>query len=158
MGNEETQEHTACENQSSLRAGIDIAVRHAHEVKESAKALARRSARMESEAAGVSVAFLVGEIFKSLACGRTGKSNPNFHDMAASFFRGPQAIGQDAICPRDGKMGCAFIDTLSIQDRKPANFFLSWVWSYSLLTFQEALNLWVEQSRDNVNKDNAFFF
>jgi hypothetical protein len=113
---------------------------------------------MESEAAGVSVAYLFGETFKSLACERTCKDNPNFHNMAASFFRGPQAIGHDVICPRDGKKGCAFIDTLPIEDRKPANFFLSWVWSYTLLTFQEALSLWIEQSRDNIDKDNAFFF
>jgi hypothetical protein len=156
--NDETKDNSAPEIRSSLRASIGVAVRHANEVKESAKALARRSARMESEAAGVSVAYLFGETFKSLACGRTGKSNPNFHHMAASFFRGPQAIGHDVICPRDGKMGCAFIDTLPIQDRKPANVFLSWVWSYSLLIFQEALSLWVEQSHNSVNKDNVFFF
>merc|ERR1712157_317215 len=99
--NDETTENTSSENQSSLRESFVSVIRYVREVKKSAKALARRRAWMESEAAGVSVTFLFGDTFKSLACGRTGKSNPNFHDMATSFFRGPQAIGRDIICPRD---------------------------------------------------------
>jgi len=128
------------------------------EVKESAKALARRKAKMESEAAGVGVTYLIGNILRSLACGRTGLENPNFHDMAASFFHGPEAIARDQVCPRDGKMGCALVDILTVQQRGTANVFLSWVWSYSLRTFQEALSNWIEQTDDTIQTGEPMFF
>jgi len=59
------------------------------------------------------------------------------------FFLGPLAIGRDKICPRDGKKGCALVDTLPVDMRAKCTHFLSWAWAYRLSTVCDSLHEWV---------------
>jgi hypothetical protein len=77
--------------------------------------------------------------------------------MKDSFFFGPDAIGRHTVCPRDGEFGCAYVDTLSADDRRPANCFLSWVWSYKLSIFQSSILTWLSRLQDEGPRDVYFF-
>lgn len=60
-------------------------------------------------------------------------------------------------CPRDGKLGCSYVDSLAPPDNGRATHFLSWVWQYRLSTVVSALQPWVEKYEDT-EKDQAFFW
>merc|ERR1712083_911355 len=69
--------------------------------------------------------------------------SPNFHQIAAAgYFHGPNAMGANLICPRDGKLGCSVVDALDqqrIDAAGAATHFLSWVWSYTLEVFHSGV-------------------
>mmetsp|Transcript_7593 Transcript_7593/g.19340 ORF Transcript_7593/g.19340 Transcript_7593/m.19340 type:complete len:910 (+) Transcript_7593:59-2788(+) len=102
--------------------------------------------RRNSEEAGVSVAYILSQDFLDLAQSRTGKADPTFHDLKNAFFFTDQPIGADIVCPRDGRLGCALIDTLSPQHRQRATHFLSWTWAYSISIVRDALRHWLKIS------------
>eukprot|EP00928_Gymnodinium_smaydae_P029818 TRINITY_DN22351_c0_g5_i1.p1 TRINITY_DN22351_c0_g5~~TRINITY_DN22351_c0_g5_i1.p1 ORF type:complete len:916 (+),score=72.64 TRINITY_DN22351_c0_g5_i1:38-2749(+) len=108
-----------------------------------------------SEEAGVSVAYILGDEFSTLAQRRTGKVDPTFYDMKTFFFTEPR-VGADLICPRDGKLGCAYVDTLFPVHRRRCSHFLSWTWAYSLSTVCDALQSWTN-SKDINTADVSLF-
>lgn len=103
--------------------------------------------RLESEEAGVSLAFLLSPEFESMARQATGKEDPSFIEMQEPFFlHGTEPIGKGLLCPRDLRPGCAFIDTLPPKHRKRTNCFLSWVWGYRLSVVRSGLARWAESN------------
>eukprot|EP00747_Dinoflagellata_sp_TGD_P073700 gnl/TRDRNA2_/TRDRNA2_158022_c0_seq2.p1 gnl/TRDRNA2_/TRDRNA2_158022_c0~~gnl/TRDRNA2_/TRDRNA2_158022_c0_seq2.p1 ORF type:complete len:516 (+),score=91.24 gnl/TRDRNA2_/TRDRNA2_158022_c0_seq2:213-1550(+) len=102
----------------------------------------------QSNQAGVSVAYLFSDEFEQLATTRTDKPDPTFADMKPTFwYDGPDAIGRNTTCPRDGKAGCALVDTLASRYRKPCNYFLSWSWRYSLSQLRSGLKTWLKAKK-----------
>ena len=69
--------------------------------------------------------------------------NPNFHQLAGLLAYGPHALGKGQFCPRDGREDCSLVDVLRKENKSDkANWFLSWVWSYSLDVVCNALARW----------------
>lgn len=100
--------------------------------------------RAYSESLGVSLDYLTEEeMFTKTAQEATGEENPNFHVLAPKLAYGPTALGASMVCPRDGRPGCALVDALP---NGPATHFLSWAWSYSLLTVTLALRTWRQEA------------
>jgi len=106
-------------------------------------------ARRQSEAGGISVAYLISEEFLALGMDRTGLDNPSFYDLKGPFFQGQKgkdALGRTTRCPRDGERGCALIDFLPRKHRGKCTHFLSWTWGYSIKMVQDGLKLWLKHS------------
>ncbi|CAJ1347146.1 unnamed protein product, partial [Effrenium voratum] len=99
----------------------------------------------QSLQAGVGVAYLIGD-FMASAFKATRVQDPTFHDLKHIFFLGEKKIGADKICPRDGKLGCAFVDTLPRQHRQKCTHFLSWSWAYTVRQVRSGLDFWIESS------------
>merc|ERR1712048_147269 len=95
-----------------------------------------------SEVAGVSMLFLLSDQFTELSECWTRRVDPTFDDMKEAFWGGTKKLGDDIICPRDRKMGCALVDWLPRDHRRPQTHFLSWTWQYSLTQLQSALRMW----------------
>ena len=76
--------------------------------------------------------------------GETNPENPPFAAIAQSMFYGPRGWGLNVVCPRDQRMGCAFVDTLAVPQKGPANLFCSWVWTYPLEIILDAFRNWAE--------------
>ena len=38
------------------------------------------------------------------------EEDPNFHQLAPLLAYGDHALGRSAVCPRDGRLGCALVD------------------------------------------------
>ena len=53
-------------------------------------------------------------------------------DMKTAFWLSDKPIGQDNICPRDGRSGCALVDWIPRRERREQTHFMSWTWRYSL--------------------------
>ena len=54
------------------------------------------------------------------------------------------------ICPRDGDMGCAYVDTLTAADDVgPADALLSYAWGYLVAEVSAALSAWTERNARN---------
>ena len=107
----------------------------------------KRLASTNSRNAGPSVAYLCSNEFQVLARSRTGLDDPSFLQMKAPFWLESHPIGGDVLCPRDGKLGCAFVDTLPAHHRGNCTHFLSWVWGYKLSTVQDSLQEWIVRNR-----------
>lgn len=103
----------------------------------------------QSEARGVTLSYLLSDEFEELARSASGLRDPTFHDLEQPFFFGPNAIGRDKICPRDGQKGCALVDSLPCLHRKRCTHFLSWTWSSKLSVVREALRRWAHKSSSN---------
>ncbi len=53
----------------------------------------------------------------------------------------------DTVCPRDGEMGCAYVDTLSSEDDVGrARALLSYSWGYLVAEVSAALSAWTERT------------
>ena len=51
------------------------------------------------------------------------------------------------VCPRDGDMGCAYVDTLAAADDVgPADALLSYAWGYLVAEVSAALSAWVDRT------------
>ena len=51
------------------------------------------------------------------------------------------------VCPRDGDMGCAYVDTLTaLDDVGPADALLSYAWGYMVAEVSAALSAWTERA------------
>ena len=77
-----------------------------------------------SRCAGVSLQYLLGD-FAALAQSRAGKDDPTFVELKESFWECEDKIGQNTICPRDGKLGCALVDWIPKKERREQTFFMS---------------------------------
>lgn len=110
----------------------------------------KQEKRDASMHAGVSLAYILSEDFKTRAQNATGKDDPTFLEMKGPFFlTGSGRIGEGQLCPRDLGPGCAFVDTLPPKHRKKATTFMSWVWQYKLSTVRSCLTRWaVSNNRD----------
>jgi len=112
----------------------------------------------QSSCAGVSMGYLLSEEFRLLAETRTALVDPTFEQMKSGFWFGPDPIGGDVQCPRDGQMGCALVDWLPRIDRREQTHFMSWVWRYHLSQVTSALQVWRSQSTSPVLPQEIFFF
>eukprot|EP00438_Fugacium_kawagutii_P002501 Skav209094 [mRNA] locus=scaffold207:1003485:1005680:- [translate_table: standard] len=69
--------------------------------------------------------------------------NPNFYQLAGLLAYGPYALGKGQRCPRDGLPDCSLVDALHKEGKSgTANWFLSWVWAYTLNDVCAALARW----------------
>jgi len=50
------------------------------------------------------------------------------------------------VCPQDCQMGSSFVDALPKHYKGKANFFVSWVWTYTVTDLTEGIKSFVEQS------------
>jgi serine/threonine protein kinase len=58
-----------------------------------------------------------------------------------------KAASRDTICPRDGGMSCAYVDTLTAHDDVgPANALLSYSWGYLVAEVSAALSAWAART------------
>ena len=57
-------------------------------------------------------------------------------DMKTGFWLSEDSIGEDIICPRDGRPGCALVDWIPRRERREQTHFMSWTWKYSLQQVQ----------------------
>ena len=57
-------------------------------------------------------------------------------DMKTGFWLSEDPIGEDIICPRDGRAGCALVDWIPRCERREQTHFMSWTWKYSLQQVQ----------------------
>ena len=99
---------------------------------------------LQGQRAGVSIGYLLSADFAQLAIQRTGKDDPTFTDMKAGFWLSEDAIGEDIICPRDGRPGCALVDWIPRRERREQTHFMSWTWKYSLQQVRSALEVFQE--------------
>ncbi|CAE7488453.1 unnamed protein product [Symbiodinium natans] len=111
---------------------------------------------LQSERAGVSMRYLLSIEFMELATKRTGKGNPSFIDMKTAFWLREDPIGQDVVCPRDGRPGCALVDWLPRSDRREQTHFMSWTWRYSMTEMRSALEMFRQSSLEV--PESVFFF
>lgn len=101
---------------------------------------------LQSSHAGVRVSYILSDTFANLARDRSQMSDPSFNDLTEPFWKGENGyapIGQDIVCPRDGRLGCAMVDTLPRDDRRLCTHFISWTWQYKLSVVQDALDFWL---------------
>ena len=91
------------------------------------KVMSKRLIANTSSPTSFIVAFLaVKDIFvTSLTCTAA-------KDMKTAFWLSDKPIGQDIICPRDGRAGCALVDWIPRRERREQTHFMSWTWRYSL--------------------------
>jgi hypothetical protein len=58
--------------------------------------------------------------------------------------------GASTVCPRDGEMGCSYVDTLTKRDDVGrAVALLSYTWGYKMLSVASALQRWADQGGHN---------
>ena len=112
----------------------------------------------QSMRAGVSLRYLLSMNFVRLACSRTGLANPTFHDMKEAFWLREDPIGNDIICPRDGRPGCALVDWIPRADRREQTHFMSWTWRYSTGQLRSALEMFRVNSRPVRDCNSVFFY
>ena len=93
----------------------------------------------QSEERGPSLSYILGNDLTLLAQNATGEEDPSFRRIKEPFFFGECAIGSNRMCPRDGRLGCAFVDNLSANLRGRCAHFVSWTWTYRLKLVQGAL-------------------
>ena len=98
----------------------------------------------QSEHAGIALTYLLSPSFLQLAQQRSGVPDPTFRKLQEAFFFGPDALGSNLLCPRDGYPGCALVDTLQPECRQECTHFLSWSWSYTVLQVRDALQTWMD--------------
>jgi len=105
----------------------------------------------------VSLAYLLSSEFLALAQDRSGKEDPTFYDLKDAFFFGGRALGAACLCPRDGKPGCALVDTISHKHRGRCTHFLSWTWGYKLSIIRDALGHWHDVSGEDCAEEVFLF-
>eukprot|EP00443_Scrippsiella_acuminata_P085196 CAMPEP_0115395512 /NCGR_PEP_ID=MMETSP0271-20121206/12825_1 /TAXON_ID=71861 /ORGANISM="Scrippsiella trochoidea, Strain CCMP3099" /LENGTH=677 /DNA_ID=CAMNT_0002819227 /DNA_START=50 /DNA_END=2083 /DNA_ORIENTATION=+ len=89
-----------------------------------------------------SVYYLCNEFPRMLeAVGLTGASK--VHEIEELIFR-PES--KDAICPRDGQRGCAFVDTIPDGSAGRATHMLSYSWGYSMEVITNSLAAYCSRS------------
>lgn len=80
-------------------------------------------------------------------CGQTG---PTIKDTVALVVK---PAGATRTCPRDGRKGCAYVDTLKGPDHVGMSVaLLSYTWSYKIESVVLALCRWAKSSNRNVKK------
>ncbi|CAJ1437140.1 unnamed protein product [Effrenium voratum] len=140
----------ACwEANQQLEHEARVALLHVGWTEEDLDELTYRTLKCQSQEAGVSVAYLLSDPFLNLARVRSKETNPSFYTLKDVFFFGDDPIGKNIPCPRDGRLGCALVDTLPRHHRQQCTHYLSWTWKYTVGTVQDALDFWLEETQLN---------
>ena len=128
--------------------------REQNDIQELSESIQRR----QSQEAGVSVAYLQSEEFLKEVYSRCTTRNPTFYALKDAFFYGdePMPLGKDRICPRDGRYGCALVDTLSPRFRRKSTHYLSWTWKYTVSLVQDSLQCFLHES--NETQSSVFLY
>ncbi|OLQ05553.1 hypothetical protein AK812_SmicGene11235 [Symbiodinium microadriaticum] len=108
--------------------------------------------------AGVSMRYLLSEDFTQLARDRARSDDPTFNDLKEAFWLGEAPIGEDVLCPRDRRPGCALVDWIAEADAPPQTHFMSWTWRYRLSQVQNALEMYQKQATNATMFPNIAFF
>ena len=120
----------ACwEANQQLEHEARVALLHVGWTEEDLDELTYRTLKCQSQEAGVSVAYLLSDPFLNLARVRSKETNPSFYTLKDVFFFGDDPIGKNIPCPRDGRLGCALVDTLPRHHRQQCTHYLSWTWN-----------------------------
>lgn len=119
------------EEQHKARTELLKLGREEHDIKDLTDTIQKK----QNQETGVSVAYLRSEEFLKEVehrCKPDDPKNfdPTFYTLKEAFFFStdsnddPMPLGKDRICPRDGRYGCALVDTLSPRyRRKPTHYF-----------------------------------
>lgn len=112
--------------------------------------------KRQSQEAGVGVSYLLSDAFTNLAQVRSKQDDPTFYILKDKFFYGEDPIGGNIQCPRDGRLGCALVDTLARVYRRQTTHYLSWTWKYTVSLVQDALSCWLEEM--NLKAADVFLY
>merc|ERR550532_441905 len=102
------------------------------------------------------MAYLLSDDFELLAQEKTQKSDPTFYEVKDAFWLSSDPIGKNIKCPRDGELGCSFLDALPRKYRRMCSHFLSWTWAYHVQMFRSCLAEWI--ARQQQNPGEVFLF
>ena len=143
-----------CQPFRKARSALLKLGREQNDIQELSESIQRR----QSQEAGVSVAYLQSEEFLKEVYSRCTTRNPTFYALKDAFFYGdePMPLGKDRICPRDGRYGCALVDTLSPRFRRKSTHYLSWTWKYTVSLVQDSLQCFLHES--NATPDSVFLY
>lgn len=125
--------YTQLQTRFSVQARTELLKfgREEHDIKDLTDTIQKK----QNQETGVSVAYLRSEEFLKEVehrCKPDDPKNfdPTFYTLKEAFFFStdsnddPMPLGKDRICPRDGRYGCALVDTLSPRyRRKPTHYF-----------------------------------
>jgi len=101
----------------------------------------------QSQLLGVSVHFLATHFLGEVEAHFGAGADPNYHEINPRLFWGPNARGRDVTCPRDGRIGASYADSIDPAHTGPATVMLSWTWNYTARTVVTALARWCERAR-----------
>ncbi|GFH49731.1 hypothetical protein CTEN210_06207 [Chaetoceros tenuissimus] len=88
-----------------------------------------KTAKERSEMLGVSV-YHLNHVLLPLAEDLLQRNDGNVYDINEPIIK---EIGKEKICPRDGKVGAAYVDCLEGEDHVGnATFMVSYAWAYKL--------------------------
>lgn len=102
----------------------------------------------EAPTLGVGATYLV-EVFPPLAWSAAAKEDPNFYEICPHLAHGPQGMGYDRKCPRDGKQHCSIVDAVEDVYSGKVTHFVSWCWAYSLSNVVSAVEGWLQKSDED---------
>ncbi|CAE8639821.1 unnamed protein product [Polarella glacialis] len=93
----------------------------------------------ESEQRALSIHYIAGEFVRQVESAGLSRIS-TVHDIEDRVIRGPSAR---TICPRDGRMGAAYVDVVRGNDNVgQATHMLSYTWRYSVAEIAESLTEW----------------
>jgi len=76
------------------------------------------------------------------------------YEIEADIIR---ARGSDVLCPRDGRLGAAYVDTLSSDKNVgPATHFLSYAWGNSVQDIVDSLTTWQDRRNLDPRRTNVW--
>ncbi|CAE7228005.1 unnamed protein product [Symbiodinium pilosum] len=102
--------------------------------------------------------YLLSPEFAQLARQRTGKDDPTFIDMKTSFWLAEDPIGQNVLCPRGRRPGCALVDWLPRKHRREQTHFMSWSWRCSIGQMSSALHMYQNTTVPFIVPERISFF
>jgi len=106
----------------------------------------RPRTKEESLVLGVSVAFLLSEFLNEVEDRFGPGADPNYYDINKIMLFGSLARGFGMTCPRDGLLGCSYVDSLDCHHTGPATIMLSWCWQYTARTVVTAIASWCKRT------------
>jgi hypothetical protein len=110
-----------------------------------------------SEELGVGCAYIV-EAFRSDLITEIGEMSFDATSFNAlrDIFWGEDHKGfkgsADHICPRDGILGSAIVDSLDGDSKGMATHFVSWCWTYTVFALLSALKAWADDKHVDASK------
>lgn len=97
--------------------------------------------KKDSLVLGVSVAFLAQDFLTEVR-GHFSHDDVDYYAMLEPLFTGPASRGATRLCPRDGYLGCSYVDALDNVNTARSNLMLSWCWRYSARAVVGSLVRW----------------
>jgi len=111
--------------------------------------------RQCSEEAGVQMDYVLkvfpGFVANELNFGEKKTKQTSFKVIAEKLWKESSFFAEEKdLCPRDGKRGRSFMDSLPLQHRGKATHFVSWCWNYTVGDVVGAFESWckAKQGRD----------